>query len=165
MSDWSIYAPIIAVIVVFIIGMIACWGITTPGGWYDTLVKSPYTPAPWAFSLIWIILYIIVAFTWVKSNEHAKKHGDDRLYRTINWAFAINMILNVLWTIVFFGAHQPMGAMILLIFYIISTAYLIFAVRFKTLYAILMLIYLVWLFYALYLNYFIVAHNPPPPTA
>lgn len=69
--------------------------------WYVTLEKPFFSPPNWLFGPVWTILYILMAISlyqvWIK-----KPNLTDKIYR---W-FWIQLFLNFLWSLVFFGWEQ-----------------------------------------------------------
>lgn len=124
-----------------------------PGAWYAALDKPPGTPPDWVFAPVWTTLYILIGIAlwlWWRS-------GVRRLVLTL---FALQLVLNVLWSALFFGAQRPALALVelcLLIVVIIATMQT--GRRSQPWAAMLMLPYLLWVSYALYLNTGIVLLN------
>ncbi len=84
---------------------------TTPAidTWYITLNKPFFNPPNWIFGPVWTLLYLLMGISlylvWVtKTEKKAKRLG------TI--FFFIQLALNVLWSILFFGLKSPIGAFI-----------------------------------------------------
>lgn len=69
--------------------------------WYATLAKPSFNPPNWLFGPAWTILYILmgIAFylVWTSPRENKK---------IAYMAFFAQLILNALWSIIFFGAHN-----------------------------------------------------------
>jgi benzodiazapine receptor len=129
--------------------------------WYATLNKPLFSPPNWIFGPVWTILYILMAIAlylvWTtnvkkKSNVIVRKNG--LLY------FIIQLILNSLWSIVFFGLHAPMVAFIIIIalWMFIFLTMRNFSVVSKTA-GQLLVPYLTWVSFASILNFAIVALN------
>ena len=120
----------------------------TSTAWYQDLVKPMLQPPGVVFSIVWTILYIMIAvsLSLVSINPAAPK-------KTL-FLYGLNGVLNVVWSYTFFYQQNPAGAVFVLIL-IIATAVLLFKDVFtlnKTA-AYLLIPYMVWLFFALYLNY------------
>ena len=125
-------------------------GITTfkfKEPWYSTLVKPSFNPPDWVFGPVWTILYILMAIAiwnvWIKS-------------KNINlvYLYFIHLFFNTTWSVVFFGLHQILLALIVLMILIILIIILI--LRFKRVNYVssyLMIPYLLWSCYALFLNF------------
>lgn len=73
-------------------------------GWYNNpanVKKSPLQPPSFMFSIIWPVLYVLYAWAWVDSK--------------LDWLFSLGIILNLLWSLLFFGAHSYlMGNLVIL---------------------------------------------------
>jgi len=143
---------VFAIIVSFIPGFIGIF--FTPHGasniWYNALSKSVLTPAGWVFSVAWTILYILlgIALYLVIRNDN-KRINKSGAY----WLFFWQMVLNALWSYVFFGAHMPALALLVLVFLIVVSIYMARAFRLinKTAYY-LVWPYIIWMCFATYLN-------------
>ena len=116
--------------------------------WYSQLVKSNYNPPDWVFAPIWTTLYLMMTlaiwFFW-----HSKNRDMNTVY-----IYFIHIVFNTTWSIVFFGLHQILLALIVLLILIFLIIILI--IRFKRVSLIsyyLMIPYLLWTFYALFLNF------------
>lgn len=143
---------IIAVIICLTAGAIGSF-FTTPylPTWYTTLNKPPFSPPNWLFGPVWTTLYILMgialAIVWEEKNK--KKQRKKGLI-----LFAIQLVLNVLWSIVFFTFQSPIGACVLVvalwIFIFLSIrAFLPISKRA----AYLLLPYLAWVSFAAILNF------------
>ena len=70
--------------------------------WYQSLNKSALTPPGYVFSVAWTILYILMAisvFLYIKGGINKEK-------TFALWVFGIQLILNLLWSPIFFGLHN-----------------------------------------------------------
>lgn len=124
--------------------------------WYAGLVKPAWNPPAWVFGPVWTTLYAMMAvaawLVWREGGWKAQKRGLG-LY-LVQWA------LNVLWTPLFFGLHQPGLAFCeLLVLDVAVLATLAGFWRVRRLAATLLVPYLVWIMFASYLNYTIWALN------
>ena len=115
--------------------------------WYSELVKSNYNPPDWVFAPIWTTLYLMMTlaiwFFW---------HTKNRDIKTI-FIYFIHIVFNTTWSIVFFGLHQILLALVVLMILIFLIIILI--LRFKSVNSVsyyLMIPYLLWCCYALFLN-------------
>lgn len=124
---------------------------------YDSLNKPFLNPPPYVFALAWSIIYVlcIVAmymFLDKVDNEETKQKGVINYY--------INMFINLLWTVTFFGLGNFIAALVLLILLYLSTLSLFLIYRKESkLVGNLIIPYLLWLLLALYLNICIVFLN------
>ena len=116
--------------------------------WYSQLVKSNLNPPDWIFAPVWTTLYFMMTlaiwFFW-----HSNKRDMNTVY-----IYFIHIVFNTTWSIVFFGLHQILLALIVLLILIFLIIILI--IRFKQVNLVsyyLMIPYLLWTFYALFLNF------------
>ncbi len=124
--------------------------------WYPTLNKPFFNPPNWIFSPVWTILFIMIGlsfyFVWLK-NPIGKILSDVLLY-------SIQLILNLLWSLFFFGMRNPTLAFLDIIILLIFIFILI--VRFRRLSRIssyLLAPYFLWVAFASILNFSIVILN------
>ena len=143
---------ILAIFISFIPGIIGVF--FTPHGasniWYNALSKSFLTPAGWVFSVAWTILYILlgIALFLIMDNDN-RRINKSRAY----WLFFWQMVLNALWSIVFFGLHMPALALLVLVFLIVVAIYMARAFRSVDRAAYyLVWPYIIWMCFATYLN-------------
>ena len=122
--------------------------ITYKEPWYSQLIKSNYNPPDWIFAPVWTTLYLMMTlaiwFFW-----HTKNRDMNTVY-----IYFIHIVFNTTWSIVFFGLHQILLALIVLVILIILIVVLI--IKFKRVNyvsAYLMIPYLLWSCYALFLNF------------
>ena len=115
--------------------------------WYSQLIKSNYNPPDWIFAPVWTTLYLMMTlaiwFYW---------HSKNREMNTV-YIYFIHIVFNTTWSIVFFGLHQILLALIVLM--ILIGLIIILILRFKRVNYVssyLMIPYLLWSCYALFLN-------------
>ena len=138
---------IILVLLTLIVGSLAS-SETGTDSWYQGLIKSDLNPPGYIFGIVWPILYLLMGITaW-------------RTYDTIKNLFYIQLFLNAIWSWLFFSFHLPVIALIdiwLLIF--INIKILLTIVKQDRFAAAIYTPYILWLFFASYLNVFIVINN------
>ncbi len=71
--------------------------------WYDALAKPTWTPEPSTISLIWTLLYPIIAVTFGYVFVQAARR---KLPWLVTLPFAINLIANLLFTPILFGQRN-----------------------------------------------------------
>jgi len=125
---------------------------TTPSipGWYAGLAKPPFNPPNWIFGPVWITLYALMGIAAFLIFE--KGIGKKEVRKALA-VFAAQLVLNSLWSIVFFGAHQILGAavLILLLWAMILATIRLFR-RISGTAAGLLIPYLLWVSFATVLN-------------
>jgi len=118
--------------------------------WYANLNKPFFTPPNWLFGPVWTILYLLMAISafliW-------QKGLDSPAVKIALVLFLLQLILNGLWTPLFFGLKMPLVAFIeiLLLWTAIGLTILAFA-RVSIPAALLLLPYLLWTSFAAVLN-------------
>ena len=128
------------------IGGLASINLKEP--WYSQLIKSNYNPPDWVFAPVWTTLYLMMTFA-IWFYWHSKRRDINTIY-----IYFIHIVFNTTWSIVFFGLHQILLALIVLMILIILIVILI--LRFKRVNYVssyLMIPYLLWSCYALFLNF------------
>jgi tryptophan-rich sensory protein len=142
---------------VLFFGAVAAMGtafVDTSSAWYQSLVKPVLQPPPIVFSIVWTMLYLLLAasLSLVSITPDAQK-------KTLA-LYIVTGVLNVLWTYTFFELHNPGGAFFVLIITIIAAIALFSDVyRYNRIASYLLIPYMVWLCFALYLNYEIAFFN------
>ncbi|MFH1682806.1 MAG: TspO/MBR family protein [Candidatus Woesearchaeota archaeon] len=121
--------------------------------WYVDLVKPSFNPPSWIFGPVWIILYLLMGISlylvWVKRT--------DKLALSV---FGIQLFLNSLWSILFFGLRNPLFAFVEIIFLWVMILYsfiLFYKISKKAAY--LLVPYLLWVSFAAVLNIFLYLLN------
>lgn len=126
-------------------------------GWYATIEKPDITPPGWLFAPVWISLYAIMG---ISAYLIFKKGMEKPDVRTALGIFGIQLMLNTLWSMVFFGMNSILGAMLVIILLwisIIATIKLFYKIS-KTA-GFLLVPYILWVSFATILNYLIFTLN------
>lgn len=119
--------------------------------WYVYLNKPTLTPPSWIFSPVWTTLFVLMGIglflVW-------KSGWERREVKIAMLAFGIQLVLNTLWSILFFGAENPGLAFIdiVLLWVAILVTIGLFSKISKTA-ALLLVPYVFWVSFAAYLNY------------
>lgn len=144
--------------------------VTGDASWYQTIVKPSINPPNWIFPIAWNIIFILTTISalivWNKGPEKKKflwffdAHKEDKAFTAIIALFLINAVLNVLWSYLFFGTQNILGAFIEIFFIEATLIALIILIykRSKTA-SLLLLPYTLWVGFATYLNYLILSLN------
>jgi benzodiazapine receptor len=119
--------------------------------WYAQLAKPSFNPPNWLFMPVWLILYTLMGislyFIWSQDTRRVE-------VKKALVLFAMQLVLNMLWTIVFFGLHSLLGSALLIIVLLLAILFTI--LRFHKLSPVagyLLVPYLVWVSYAAVLNW------------
>jgi tryptophan-rich sensory protein len=118
--------------------------------WYRTLAKPSFTPPAWVFGPVWTALYLTMAIAvwqvWLRRG-FAGAPGAMA-------AFAVQLLLNALWSLLFFGLRRPDLALadIALLWLALVATVLTFS-RVSAPAGALLLPYLAWVSFASVLNF------------
>ena len=143
--------------------MLACFvpaamgGLFMPGAWYASLQKPSWNPPGWIFGPVWTALYAMMAVAaWM-----VWRRGGWEKQRKPLVIFLAQLILNALWTPLFFGLHRPglAFAEIVLLWLAIVATIVVFRPVSRA--AMLLLVpYLAWVSFAAALNFTLWRLNP-----
>lgn len=117
-------------------------------GYYRSLRLPPCAPPGWLFPVAWAVLYALMGMTayLIYSTPHRNRRKALMLY-------GVQLLVNFLWTPIFFGLHFLAGAVIVILLLLVLVVLMI--VRFlsiRRLSAWLNVPYLLWVMYASFLT-------------
>lgn len=148
----KLFKIIIAILICLLIGFLSSFATqSSVDDWYVTLNKPSFNPPNWIFAPVWTFLYILMGaaagIVWGKGLHHL-------WVKTAMYHFGFQLLLNALWSIVFFGLQSPAWALWVIIALIISIILTIkwFRIVSKKA-AFLMIPYLLWVVFATLLNF------------
>ena len=136
----SKFSVFIYVILALTIGGLASSN-TADDVWYQTLIKSPLNPPGYVFGIVWPILYLLMSISAFRTFNETKN------------LFLIQLLFNALWSWLFFAFQMPLVALLniwLLIYLNIKINLKMFYI--DKLSGLLFIPYVLWLFFASYLN-------------
>ncbi len=124
--------------------------------WYPNLIKSPYSPANEVFAPVWTILYTLTGISiWLIWD-----HKNHPLFFDAALVFFVGLILNVGWTFCFFFLKNPLlGFADIIALDFSAMLLLFFFCKIRKAAGLLLIPYLAWLFFATYLNGYIIWAN------
>jgi tryptophan-rich sensory protein len=122
---------------------------TSVNSWYVELSKPTWTPPSWVFGPAWTLLYIMMAvaawLVWRKGYT-----ADVRFALTL---FGVQLLVNGLWSYLFFGLRWPGGALVnIAVLWVAIAATAIAFARVSQPATWLMIPYLAWVSFAMTLN-------------
>ena len=144
---------VLAIVISFVPGIFG--GFFSPiipgvNDWYNGLTQSVLTPNGWVFSIAWLILYTLLGIALYLIMRSGKAIKNKATAYTL---FIVQMILNTLWSYLFFGLHMVGWAMICVVA-LVGVAFWM-AIAFKPISraaSYLVWPYVAWLIFAAYLN-------------
>jgi len=118
-------------------------------GWYTLIAKPSFTPPSWVFGPVWTLLFLLMGIAFFL----VWKHGRGERRELAITFFIIQLGLNVMWSMVFFGLRQPGWAFveILLLWSVIAVTICAFWRVHKSA-ALLLVPYIAWVSFAALLN-------------
>ncbi len=139
----------------FLMGQLSNSGYDNP--WFDQLTKPAAMPPGWAFGAAWTAIYALmgIALAFVLAAPEAKGRN------AALTLFAVQLALNYSWSPIFFGLHQLLFGLVIIIALLlmtIATARLFGRVSYAA--GWLLVPYVAWLCFATYLNFEILRLNP-----
>lgn len=119
--------------------------------WFQTLTKPALNPPAWVFGPVWTTLYALMGvaafLVWRSGATRAR-------VKVALGIFAVQLILNTLWSIIFFGLHSPGGALInIAALWLAIVVTIIAFAKISRPAAWLLAPYIAWVSFATYLNY------------
>jgi len=126
--------------------------------WYEGLMKPSFNPPNWIFGPVWTLLYALMTYAaWRVFGTLETQR--DKIKCAL--AFIAQLFFNALWSIIFFGLHNPAAGLLVVIFLEASvvTMILVFA-KHDRIAALTQLPYAAWVAFASLLNFAIVLLNP-----
>lgn len=148
----------LTLIVAAMVAVAAIGGLATDtsSAWYEGLDRPSWQPPGWLFGPVWTLLYVLIGFAWFRSWDALE--GQSR--RPVLVLFAVNAILNVGWTWIFFQGEAATLAGIEIIALLAVIAALISLLWSRLRVAALALIpYLAWVAFAAVLTWTIALAN------
>jgi len=119
--------------------------------WYATLSKPSFAPPAWVFGPVWVVLYALIgiALFRVWTSHDARSKGAMRL-------FGLNIALNALWPLLFFGMRSPgLGYVEIVVLWVSLAVLVIDTWKFDRVASVLLIPYLLWITIASILNFFV----------
>jgi len=146
-ANWRIF--FICLIIVYAIAFIGSLFTSIDNGWYES-IKPSLTPPSFVFPIVWNILFLLIAISlyiaWINSKKNDRKK--------IIIVFGINLILNALWSFLYFKLQNPIFAFIdLVLIWLTIVAMIVVTYKIKKSSAHLLIPYLLWVSFAGILNW------------
>lgn len=108
MRAWqAVLLSIASVMAAAVIGQLATFPNLQP--WYAQLAKPGFNPPNWIFGPVWTVLYALMAFALWRVLRAPRPWAEKR---PAIIAFYLQLALNALWPVIFFGGHSPIGGLI-----------------------------------------------------
>ncbi|HEX7708944.1 MAG TPA: TspO/MBR family protein [Thermoanaerobaculia bacterium] len=143
------------VIAILVLAAALFGGMFTPGEWHASLDKPSWNPPNWVFGPVWTILYVMIAVAgWLAWRNRARSTLPVRLWGG-------QLLLNALWSWLFFGLKQPGFAFLeIVILWLLIAAFVVVSWRISRAASLLFVPYALWVGFASALNFAIWRLNP-----
>ena len=148
----NFFKLVIAIVISELAGIIgSVFTISAIPTWYAVLQKPALNPPAWIFAPVWTTLYLLMGVAafliWRKGLERKE-------IKSALSMFCFQLILNALWSIIFFGLHNPGMALVEIVTLWLAILWTIFAFyKISRPAAYLLAPYILWVSFAGYLNY------------
>lgn len=142
---------VLCLVIVALAASLGSWA-TRPSvpTWYAQLEKPVFTPPGAIFGPVWTVLYVLMAIAaWL-----VLRRAGQVIVAPALLLFGVQLALNASWSLVFFGAHSPGGALVVIAaLWLAILATLVAFWRVSAGAGVLLLPYLAWVSFASVLNY------------
>lgn len=147
----KIYKLIIALVIPQLAGGLgSIFTASSVKSWYLTIEKPFLNPPSWIFGPVWTALFLLMGYAlylvWTSEGKGRKNLAYG--------AFALQLVLNIFWSVIFFGLKNPgLAFMEVLILWLAIVFNIFVFYRISRTSAWLLVPYLIWVTFAAYLNY------------
>ncbi len=146
---WKLIPSIIICQLAGIIGSI--FTVSSVSTWYLTLNKPFFNPPSWVFGPVWIMLYFLMGISLYIVWNKGIGSKESKIAISV---FGVQLILNALWSIIFFGLRLPLFAFIEIIFmWLAIIATIVYFYRISKVASYLLIPYILWVSFAAILNF------------
>ena len=126
--------------------------------WYASLQKPFFTPPNWLFAPAWAAFYLLMGISafiiW-------RRGLSDKPAREALFIFGVQLVINALWSMVFFGLKSPLSGVVVIVVLWVAILYTMYKFyNLSSLAVILLLPYILWVSFAAVLNISIWLLNP-----
>ncbi|PIN89650.1 TspO protein, partial [Candidatus Pacearchaeota archaeon CG10_big_fil_rev_8_21_14_0_10_35_13] len=107
-KKFNFWLLVICLVVVYAVAFLGSL-FTAPNtstDWYNS-IRPSITPPNWVFPVVWNILFLLIGISLYLSLHHS---GNSTLRKFVVFSFGINLFLNLVWSILYFGLHSPLAA-------------------------------------------------------
>lgn len=147
--NWKVLIWCFAIVTIVAAAGSVFTSIAVKSEWY-TAIKPSITPPDYVFSIVWSVLFFLIALSLYSSWIIATKKEKDKLIL----AYGANFALNIMWSVLYFGLKNPLTAFFDLILLFVSILFMMgITGKIDKTASYLLIPYLVWVGFAGILNY------------
>ena len=158
LPDWMVgpWQPYLVMTAIMVVVGVAGGLATDVGPWYRELRKPSWQPPDWLFGPMWTAIYIFI----IASVGQVWKAAPPEAHAAIVWVTAVNLVLNIAWSFLFFKFRSPPWALVEVVpLWLSIVAMMVVFAPYHERSAWLLIPYLAWVSVAAYLNLTIVRLN------
>lgn len=144
----KLFTLIICILIPLAVGSLSAFLTRDAMSNYGQIIKPEFAPPPFIFPIVWTILYILMGISSyiILSSDNVMKQT------ALDW-YAIQLLFNFIWSIIFFNFQNYLFSFIWLIALIICICIMIIKFyKISPISAYLQIPYLLWCLFAAYLN-------------
>ena len=147
-----------SIIICLLAGVIGSFFTATgPDSWYAGIQKPVFNPPNWIFGPVWTVLFILMGVSlfmvWSQGTSNP-------LVRHALLLFGAQLVLNIIWSALFFGLESPLFAFLeILVLWVVILLVIISFFKVSKPAAYLLLPYIAWVSFAAILNFAILIIN------
>mgnify|MGYP002639638015 CR=1 FL=1 len=146
---WKLVASIVICQLAGIIG--SFFTVSSVSTWYLTLNKPFFNPPSWVFGPVWILLYFLMGISLYIIWNKGIGSKESKIAISV---FGVQLILNTLWSIIFFGLNLPLFAFIeIILMWLAIIATIVYFYRISKVASYILIPYLLWVSFAAILNF------------
>lgn len=146
---WKLVASIVICQLAGIIG--SFFTVSSVSTWYLTLNKPFFNPPSWLFGPVWITLYFLMGISLYIVWNKGIRSKEAKIAVSV---FGVQLILNFLWSIIFFGLKLPSFAFIeIILMWLAIIATVVYFYRISKVASYILIPYLLWVSFAAILNF------------
>ena len=147
--NWKVL--VVSFIIVHFVALAGSLVTNADTSWYES-IKPNITPPSIVFPIVWSILFILISislyFLWINAKKKQRKQ--------VAFIFGINLILNALWSYLFFGLQKPLFAFYdIILLWISIVGMLVVSYKINKASFYMLIPYFLWVSFASYLNWLI----------
>ena len=143
---------VVAIAIPLTVGILSAFFTKDNMDIYEEIIVPDLAPPSWLFPIVWTILYILMGIS--SGLVYSNRERDPEAARTGLTTYAVSLVINFAWSIIFFNANAFLLSfiwLVLLFYTIIRTIYYYYKV--DKIATFLQIPYAVWVAFAGYLNF------------
>lgn len=121
--------------------------------WYASIQKPSFNPPNWVFGPVWTTLFILMGISLFLVWRHGYA---DRQVKIALVLFAVQLVLNITWSFMFFGLRNPLAGLLeIAVLWISIVLTIVYFYNISRAAGLLLVPYILWVSFAAFLNFII----------